>query len=330
MGRLQGKRDMEQKKWDRDSITALLDMPFFELVSSAYVVHKQNFNPAEMEFCTLSSIKTGSCPEDCAYCPQSAHYNTGLAKEKLLDIDSVIAQAKAAKNNGAKRFCMGAAWRSPPKKDFPKVLAIVNAIKELGLETCITLGLLEETHAQQLKAAGLDFYNHNLDCSPEFYKSIISTRSFEDRLDTIKHVINAGINVCCGGILGMGESREDRIQLLLELSKLPKPPQSIPINKLIPIKGTPLETAEALDPFEFISTIAVTRIMFPTAMVRLSAGREEMSEEAQAWCFMAGANSIFIGDKLLTAPNPSQHKDIQLLRKLGIKTPEKCELESAC
>ena len=321
---------MAQKNWDSDAVSALFEKPFFELINSAYVVHKENFKPTDMEFCTLSSIKTGACPEDCAYCPQSAHYNTDLKKEKLLDIETVVAQAKIAKSNGAKRFCMGAAWRSPPKKDFPKVLEIVNTIKAMGLETCVTLGMLEKEHAEQLKEAGLDFYNHNLDCSPEFYKSIISTRTFQDRIDTIHHVINAGINVCCGGILGMGETREDRIQLLLELSKLPQSPQSIPINKLIPIEGTPLATAEALDHFEFIKTIAVTRLMFPTAMVRLSAGREDMNEEAQAWCFMAGANSIFIGDKLLTAPNPSQDKDIQLLRKLGINTPERTHLGAIC
>jgi len=307
--------------WNKETVSELFERPIFDLVSESYRVHKENFDPTEMEFCTLSNIKTGACPEDCGYCSQSAHYDTGLTREKLSDIDSVIAEAKLAKKNGAKRFCMGAAWRSPPKKDLPKVLSMIMAIKEMGLETCATLGLLDEDQAKQLKAAGLDYYNHNLDCSPEFYPSVISTRSFEDRLETIQNVVDAGINVCCGGIMGMGESREDRIQLLLELSKLPQSPQSIPINKLIPIKGTPLEGAEAIDSFEFIRVIAVTRIMFPSSMIRLSAGREEMSEEAQAWCFMAGANSIFIGDKLLTAPNPAQTKDIHLLKKLGIKVP---------
>jgi biotin synthase len=283
-----------------------------------------------MEFCTLSSIKTGGCPEDCAYCPQSAHYQTGLKKEKLLNIESVIAQAKTAKINGAKRFCMGAAWKSPPKRDFPKVLELVQAIKSLDLETCVTLGQLDATQAEQLKAAGLDFYNHNLDTSPEFYSSIITTRTYPDRLDTIKEVIKADINVCCGGILGMGESREDRIQLLLELSSLPKVPQSIPINKLIPIAGTPLGNTSPLDHFEFIKTIAVTRIMFTTSMIRLSAGREDMSEELQAWCFMAGANSIFIGDTLLTAPNQSQQSDEALLRKLGMKSPVASHAEKLC
>jgi biotin synthase len=321
---------MVANTWDKSSINALLDLPFFEVVSKAYAGHKQYFNPSEMEFCTLSSIKTGGCPEDCAYCPQSAHYQTGLKKEKLLDIDSVIAQAKMAKNNGAKRFCMGAAWKSPPKKDFPKVLDLVQAIKSLDLETCVTLGQLDATQAEQLKAAGLDFYNHNLDTSPEFYSSIITTRTYQDRLDTIKQVINADINVCCGGILGMGESREDRIQLLLELSRLPKVPQSIPINKLIPIAGTPLGNASPLDHFEFIKTIAVTRIMFPTSMIRLSAGREDMSEEFQAWCFMAGANSIFIGDTLLTAPNQSQKSDKALLAKLGMKAPVSSHSEKSC
>lgn len=312
---------MINKSWDKNALLMLLELPLFELVNRAYEVHKQHFNPTEIEFCVLSSIKTGGCPEDCAYCPQSAHYDTGLTSEKLLDIDEVMVQAKNAQNNGAKRFCMGAAWRSPPKKDFPKVLEIIKRVKSLGLETCVTLGLLDGIHATQLKTAGLDYYNHNLDSSPKFYPSIITTRTYGSRLDTIKHVVNAGINVCCGGILGMGESREDRIALLLELTTLPEPPRSIPINKLIPIKGTPLESAEPLDHFEFIKTIAVTRLLFPTSMIRLSAGREGMSEEAQAWCFMAGANSIFIGEKLLTAPNQKRHCDDQMLRKLGIKTP---------
>lgn len=317
---------MTQTQWNKESVAALLDLPFFELVTKAYTIHKENFDISEMELCTLSSIKTGACPEDCAYCPQSGHYKTGVKKEKLLDVDAVIEQARVAKAHGAKRFCMGAAWRNPPKKDFPAVIEMIKAVKGLGLETCVTLGMLTEEESKQLKAAGLDYYNHNLDTSPDYYKNIISTRSYEDRLETIQHVMNADINVCCGGILGMGETRTDRIELLLALTKLPKPPRSIPINKLIAIKGTPLENADALDQFEFIKTIAVTRIMFPTSMVRLSAGREGMSDELQAWCFLAGANSIFIGEKLLTANNPSQQRDFRLLKKLVMKVPQ-CEVE---
>lgn len=308
--------------WDALTVTQLFEMPFFELVSQAYNKHKEHFAPTDMEYCTLLSIKTGKCPEDCAYCPQSGHYNTGVEKEKLLDVDLVVAQATVAKRNGAKRFCMGAAWRNPPKKDFPKVLAMVKAVKALGLETCVTLGKLDKEQATHLKAAGLDFYNHNLDTSPDFYKSIISTHTYQDRRDTIQHVVDADINVCCGGIIGMGESRADRIQLLLEFSRLPGTLKSIPINKLIPIKGTPLENTKALDHFEFIRTIAVARLMFPQSKLRLSAGRESMTDEVQAWCFMAGANSIFIGDTLLTAKNPDQHEDFTLLGKLGIKLPD--------
>ena len=300
----------------------MFELPFFELVNRAHTQHLQHFDSTEIEFCMLSSIKTGGCPEDCSYCPQSAHYKTGVSKSKLLDIDVVIKQAKQAKKLGAKRFCMGAAWRSPPRHEFPKVLAMVSAVKKLGLETCVTLGMLEQEHAEQLKLAGLDFYNHNLDTSAEFYKTIITTRTYQDRLDTIANVVNAGIKVCCGAIFGMGESREDRIQFLLTLKKLPQIPTSIPINKLIPIKGTPLENAEPIDHFEFVRTIAVTRIMFPTAMIRLSAGREDMPDAIQAWCFMAGANSIFLGDVLLTESNPSIKDDSTLLEKLGMQIPK--------
>ena len=312
---------MTSANWTFDAMIGYLEKPFFELIYEAYSVHRKNFDVQDMEFCTLSSIKTGACPEDCAYCPQSGHYNTGLKKEKLIAIETVLSQAKCAKAAGAKRFCMGAAWKNPPKKDFPAVLEMVREVKKLGLETCVTLGMLDEAQAHQLKAAGLDFYNHNLDTSPEYYDAIISTRTYQDRIDTIGHVASAGINVCCGGILGMGESRADRINMLLALHQLPQMPQSIPINKLIPIKGTPLEYADPLDHFEFIKTIAITRLMFPTSKIRLSAGREEMSDEIQAWCFMAGANSIFIGDKLLTAKNPSQNRDAQLLQSLSIRMP---------
>lgn len=312
---------MNKETWSQQSVSHLFELPFFELLFKAYSMHRVHFDVTEMEFCTLSSIKTGTCPEDCAYCTQSGHYKTDLKKEKLIDIESVIEQAKIAKKNGAKRFCMGAAWRSPPKQELPKVLEMIKAVKALGLETCVTLGMLDKEQAHDLKQVGLDFYNHNLDTSPDFYQKIITTRTYEDRIETLKNVRDAGINVCCGGILGMGESREDRIRLLLQLHQLPEPPTSIPINQLIPMKGTPLEHAEPLDPFEFVKTVAVTRLMFPKSMIRLSAGREEMTDELQAWCFMAGANSIFCGNKLLTAKNPGQDRDFSLLNRLGLKTP---------
>lgn len=307
--------------WTKEKLQELFELPFFELINQAYTQHKAHFDAQDMEFCTLSNIKTGNCPEDCAYCPQSGHYKTGLKAEKLLEIKKVVEQAQQAKNNGAKRFCMGAAWRNPSQKDFPVVLEMIKEVKNLGLETCVTLGMLDEHQAHALKVAGLDYYNHNLDTSPDYYSSIITTRTYQDRLETISHVMNAGINVCCGGILGMGESRNDRIDFLLALYTLPSAPQSIPINQLIAIPGTPLEHQKLLDSFEFIRTIAIARLMFPTSKIRLSAGRENMSDEMQAWCFMSGANSIFIGDKLLTAKNPDQHQDIQLLKKLNMRTP---------
>ncbi len=313
---------MTELLWNEQKCLALLDQPFFELIQLAYTAHKQNFKVGDMEFCTLASIKTGACPEDCAYCPQSAHYNTGLKKEKLMDIASVVAAATDAKRNGAKRFCMAAAWRGPSQKDLPKVVAMIRAVKDLGLESCVSLGLLEAEDAVALKEAGLDFYNHNLDSSAEFYSAIIQTRTYEDRLNTLNHVMAAGINVCCGGILGMGESRIDRIKMLLTLYELPISPKSIPINQLIPIPGTPLAESPPLDPFELIKTIALTRILFPEARIRLSAGRENMTDETQAWCFMAGANSLFIGDKLLTAKNPKLERDDALLQKLNMQLPE--------
>ncbi len=314
---------MGQTKWNSELVNQQLKLPLFELVTKAYAVHKQHFNPRDMELCKLASIKTGRCPEDCAYCPQSGHYNTELEKDPLWDVDRVIEQAKIAKESGAKRFCMGAAWRSPPKAQFPKVLEMIKSVKALGLETCVTLGMVNEDHCKALKEAGLDYYNHNLDTSADYYQSIITTRTYADRLTTLKHVDNAGVNVCCGGILGMGETREDRINLLLELSRLSNPPKSIPINKLIPIPGTPLENTKPIEPFEFIKTIAVARLMFPTSMIRLAAGREDMSQEMQAWCFLAGANSIFIGDKLLTAKNSSQINDLNLLQKLDFQIDAK-------
>jgi biotin synthase len=313
---------MNKISWTAEMVRDLYELPFFELINQAYQCHIEHFDPSEIEFCALCSIKTGACPEDCAYCPQSGHYNTGLKKEKLLDIVNVVSQAKQAKANGAKRFCMGAAWKNPPKKDFPKVLEMIQAVKGLGLETCVTLGMLDEYQAVELKSVGLDYYNHNLDTSADYYASIISTRIYQDRIDTLTKVANAGINVCCGGILGMGETRLDRIQFLLALKALPSSPQSIPINQLIPIPGTPLANQKSVDTFEFIKTIAVARLLFPDAKVRLSAGRENMSDEMQAWCFMAGANSIFIGDKLLTAQNTSKNRDINLLKRLGLRIPK--------
>src|SRR3990167_970664 len=279
---------MSHSAWNVDNVFALFEQPFFELLHQAYACHKANFDVQDMEFCALSSIKTGACPEDCAYCPQSGHYKTGVKKEKLLDIEEVLLQAEKAKANGAKRFCMGAAWRNPPKKDFPKVLTIIKAVKNLGLETCVTLGMLDAEQAKELKKNGLDFYNHNVDTSPNYYSSIVTTRTYEDRLNTIQHVIDANIQVCCGGILGMGETRKDRVEFLLALLALPSPPQSIPINQLMRITGTPLENQKPMDAFEFIRTIAVARLLFPQSKIRLSAGREAMSDEMQAWWFMAG------------------------------------------
>ncbi len=314
----------------KEFISELYQKPFFELIHQAYQCHSVHFEAGDMEFCALCSIKTGACPEDCAYCPQSGHYKTGLQKEKLLDINDVLDQAKLAKANGAKRFCMGAAWKNPPKKDFPKVLEMIESVKALGLETCATLGMLDKNQADELKASGLDYYNHNLDTSPDYYPTIIQTRTYQDRIDTLHTVAAAGINVCCGGIIGMGETREDRVGFLLALADLPSAPQSIPINELIPIPGTPLANQQAVDSFEFIRTIAITRILFPKSKVRLSAGRENMSDEMQAWCFMAGANSIFIGDKLLTAKNPGQNQDIHLLNRLGLNVPRIAKQSQKC
>ncbi len=305
-------------KHTQESIKALFQQPFMFLLHHAHTIHRENFNPNEMECCTLLSIKTGRCPEDCSYCPQSAHYNTGIESEKLMDVNRVISGAKAAKAAGATRFCMGAAWRNPPKKDFPKVIDMIKAVKNEGLEACVTLGMLDEEQAKQLSEAGLDYYNHNLDTSPAFYKEIITTRTYEDRLKTLNYVIGAGINACCGGIIGMGESQDDRIQMFLALLALPKAPGSIPINHLIPIEGTPLADQKPVETFEFIRTIAVARILFPQSMVRLSAGRESMSDEMQALCFYAGANSLFLGSKLLVTKNPSEDKDMQLLERMGM------------
>ena len=316
-------------KWTEQKIAELYEAPFFDVLFRAHQVLREHFDEHEIETCTLLNIKTGACPEDCAYCPQSGHYKTGLEKEKLFDQETVIAQAKQAKAQGASRFCMGAAWKSPPKKDFPKVLEMIKAVKALGLEACVTLGKLDDEQSQQLKEAGLDYYNHNLDTSPEYYKEIITTRSYQDRLDTIKKVSDAGMNVCCGGIIGMGEKRQDRISLLYQLACLSTPPKSIPINRLVPIQNTPLGHIGPIDDFEFIRTIAIARILFPQSYVRLSAGREHMSDTMQAWCYFAGANSIFVGDKLLVTKNPELDKDMTLFAKLGLHAASERHVETA-
>lgn len=304
--------------WNHQQVNDLYELPFIELLYRAQTIHREYFNPNVVQLSRLLSIKTGTCPEDCAYCPQSGHYKTGLEKEKLLSVDEVLNKAKEAKLGGATRFCIGAAWRSPSKRDFPKVIEMIQEIKSLGLETCLSAGMVDEEQAKVLKEAGLDYYNHNLDSSPEFYQKIIKTRTYQDRLDTLKHIREADVRVCCGGIIGMGESRDDRIGLLIQLANLPEHPGSVPINRLIPIKGTPLENTEQIDDLEFVRTIAVARIMMPRSVVRLSAGREGMSDTMQLLSFFAGANSIFVGEKLLTAANPTLDHDMNLLKELGI------------
>lgn len=310
------------KRWTLKEARALFDMPFLDLVFQAQQVHRQHFDPSQIQVSTLLSIKTGACPEDCKYCAQSARYKTGLEKERLMEVQQVIESAKKAKAAGSTRFCMGAAWRNPHERDMPYLEQMVKEVKALGMETCMTLGKLDDSQASRLAQAGLDFYNHNLDTSPEFYGSIITTRTYQDRLDTLDKVRNAGIKVCSGGILGLGEEVKDRAAMLVQLANLPQPPESVPINMLAKIKGTPLADNEDVDPFDFIRTIAVARIMMPRSYVRLSAGREQMNEQTQAFCFMAGANSIFYGCKLLTTTNPTEDKDHQLFRKLGLN-PER-------
>lgn len=305
--------------WNLNEIEALFALPFNDLLFQAQSVHRQNHDPNAVQVSTLLSIKTGACPEDCKYCSQSGHYNTGLEKEKLLEIAKVVEEARAAKAGGASRFCMGAAWRSPREKDMPYVLEMVRQVKSLGVETCMTLGMISRDQAFALADAGLDYYNHNLDTSPEHYNSIITTRTYQERLDTLANVRDAGMKVCCGGILGLGEARRDRAGLLMQLANLPEHPDSVPINMLVKIAGTPLEGVEDLEPFEFVRTIAVARIMMPKSFVRLSAGREKMNEQMQSLCFFAGANSIFYGEKLLTTPNAEASQDMQLFDKLGIK-----------
>jgi biotin synthase len=304
--------------WTRAEVRALFALPFPELIFRAQTIHRRNFDPTEVQISTLLSIKTGGCPEDCAYCPQSVYYDTGVKAEKLMSIEAVLAEARAAKSAGASRFCMGAAWREPKDRDLDKVCEMVEGVKALGLETCATLGMLTGRQAKQLKSAGLDYYNHNLDTSPEYYGAIITTRTYQDRLDTLGHVRDAGIHVCCGGIVGMGEGSEDRVGMIATLANLPVHPESVPINMLVEVEGTPLARGATLDPLDFVRTIAVARITMPKSVVRLSAGREDMSDETQALCFLAGANSIFYGPKLLTTPNPERDRDMRLLDKLGM------------
>jgi biotin synthase len=307
-------------RWSREAIEALFALPFNDLLFQAQQVHRANFDANAVQLSTLLSIKTGGCPEDCSYCPQSARYDTGVEAEKLMPIDAVLESAARAKQNGASRFCMGAAWRNPKPHQLDAVADMVRGVKAMGLETCVTLGMLKQEQAAQLKDAGLDYYNHNLDTAPEFYGEIITTRTYQDRLDTLAHVRDAGINVCCGGIVGLGESRHERAGLVAELANMEPYPDSVPINNLVKVEGTPLESNEALDPFEFVRTIAVARITMPKAMVRLSAGREAMDDALQALCFMAGANSIFYGEKLLTTDNPEADADRKLLARLGCRT----------
>ncbi|WP_300350142.1 biotin synthase BioB [uncultured Alcanivorax sp.] len=304
--------------WKRSEIDALFALPFNDLLFQAASVHRAHFDPNAVQVSTLLSIKTGACPEDCKYCSQSGHYNTELEKEKLLEVARVVEEARAARDKGASRFCMGAAWRSPRDKDMPYVLDMVRQVKSLGLETCMTLGMLDQGQAEALADAGLDYYNHNLDTSPEYYGQVITTRTYNDRLSTLANVRDAGMKVCCGGIVGMGEQRDDRVGLLQQLANLPHHPESVPINMLVKIEGTPLADVDDLDPFEFVRTVAVARILMPESYVRLSAGRQEMNDEAQALCFLAGANSIFYGERLLTTDNPEASHDKQLFNRLGI------------
>ena len=305
--------------WTAVSVRALMDLPFPELVFQAASIHRAHHDPVRIQISTLLSIKTGGCPEDCAYCPQSASYEAGVPASKLMDVDAVLAEARAARDAGAARFCMGAAWRSPKDRDLDAVCAMVEGVRALGLETCVTLGMLTAPQAGRLRGAGLDYYNHNLDTSPEHYGQIITTRTYQDRLDTLGHVRDAGINVCCGGIVGMGEDATDRAGLIAALANLPRPPESVPINALVRVEGTPLAQSEPIDAIDFVRVIAAARITMPQSTVRLSAGREAMSDEAQALCFLAGANSIFYGPRLLTTVNPAAERDRVLLGRLGMQ-----------
>ncbi|MCZ2204438.1 biotin synthase BioB [Bartonella sp. A05] len=306
------KRTLEQAK-------LIFKLPLNEIIYEAQTIHRKYFTPNTVQISTLLSIKTGSCPENCSYCPQSAHYKTDIQKESLMALNDVLEAAKRAKEAGASRFCMGAAWRGPRDKDLNQVCAMISEVKRLGLETCVTLGLLKDGQASRLKEAGLDFYNHNIDTSEDFYDKVITTRTFQDRIDTLDKVRSAGLKICCGGIIGMGEDNDDRIKMLVTLANLDEPPESVPINKLIRIPGTPLEGQEDVDPFDFIRTIALARILMPKSYIRLSAGREQMSDEMQALCFFAGANSIFYGEKLLTSKNPIPENDQFLFKRLGLE-----------
>ncbi|MEL6360754.1 MAG: biotin synthase BioB [Pseudomonadota bacterium] len=310
--------DGPTKTWRRDEIDSLFELPFADLIFRAQTVHRQHFAPNEVQASRLLSIKTGGCPEDCGYCSQSAHFKTGLKADKLMSREAVLAEARKAKAEGASRFCMGAAWRSPKDKDLAVLCGMVSDVKDLGLETCMTLGMLNDNQATALAEAGLDYYNHNIDTSPEYYAKVISTRTFEDRLETLARVRTSGMRVCCGGIVGMGEQAEDRVGLLLALANMDPAPESVPINALVPIAETPLGNSEALPAIEFARVIAVARIAMPKSYVRLSAGREQMSEEAQALCLLAGANSVFVGEELLTTPNPGESRDQSLFEKLGV------------
>ncbi len=313
---------MHRHDWTVAEVLTFYALPLNDLLFTAHSLHRKQFNANEVQVSTLCSIKTGGCPEDCNYCSQSASFDTPVKATKRMEVDEVLAAAQAAKNAGASRFCMGAAWRSPKARDMQPLTEMIRGVKAIGLETCATLGMLTQDQAQELKNAGLDYYNHNLDTSESFYKEIITTRSYQDRLNTLSHVRTAGMKICCGGILGMGETRKDRADLLVTLANLPQPPESVPINMLIPIEGTPLAGDARIDSIEFVRTVAIARILMPQSMVRLSAGREAMSEEMQALCFFAGANSIFYGEKLLTAANPEADADQQLFAKLGLKPME--------
>ncbi|USQ12687.1 biotin synthase BioB [Legionella lytica] len=307
-----------KKKWSTSEITAIYEQSFNDLLNQAHSIHRENHDANALQFATLLSIKTGACPEDCGYCSQSGHHQTHVEKEKLMTVDAVLKSAQEAKDGGAKRFCMGAAWRCPPDKVMPQLQEMITGVKALGLETCMTLGMLNKEQAMCLKEAGLDYYNHNIDTSPSYYEKVVTTRKFSERLETLDNVRKAGINVCCGGILGLGETREDRIEFLLTLANMDTPPESVPINRLIPVEGTPLAKAQPVEGIELVRTIAAARILMPKSVIRLTAGRTEMSDELQALCYFAGANSVFIGDKLLTEDNPQRTKDKVLFNKLGL------------
>jgi len=315
-------RSDHRKIWTQTEASALYEMPFNDLLFKAQTVHRENFDPNRVQLSRLLSIKTGGCPEDCGYCSQSVHYESGLSASKLMEVERVVAEARKARDAGATRYCMGAAWRNPKPRDMEAVVAMVKGVKALGMETCMTLGMLDRAQSEQLSHAGLDYYNHNIDTSERYYSEIITTRSFADRLLTLEHVRASGMKVCCGGIVGMGEQPSDRVEMLTVLANLPEHPESVPINMLIPIPGTPLADATPIEPIEFVRTIALARIMMPESVVRLSAGRTAMSDEMQALCFLAGANSIFVGDTLLTAENPGNDKDMALFRRLGLEPME--------